>query len=260
MTEKLRIILVDDDPEIAWGVGRCLTRAGCSVMTCGDGAEAIELLKSRQFDVLISDIQMPRLNGLELIEWVAKYRPDVRIMAMTAFGCPSIQQLVLKRGAIMYLEKPFDPQVLIDLFRPDQWRNSFYGSVNHIDLFDYVQLVFVTNRKLVLRISSCNDEDGLIFINDGTACHAVCGDLVGEEAFYRCLSFQGGVFSTMPWCAPEQETIDQKGEFLLMEAARIKDEHPRDDDRELGDETGIKLEWDIIPESTIPNKDGKEWI
>lgn len=220
---KTRVLLVDDDPEISWAVGRVLTRANCSVSTCGDGAEAIALLRERTFDVLITDIQMPKLNGLALIEWVAKHCKKMRVVAITAFGCPSVQQVVLRKGAILYLEKPFDPNILQDLISSDK-RQSFYGSVDQVDLFDYVQLIFHTMRKVLLQVNSASGETGRLYIKDGTACHAECGELRGEEAFYRCMAFSGGSFSTLPWEDPEEESIRTKGDFLLMDAAREKDE------------------------------------
>jgi CheY-like chemotaxis protein len=223
-TSKIRVLLVDDDPEISWAVGRCLTRASCKVVTCGDGAEAISLLREKAFDIMITDIQMPKLNGLALIEWVARHRQKIRIVAITAFGCPSVQQVVLRKGAILYLEKPFDPNILKDLIINDKERHSFYGNVDNVDLFDYVQLIFHTMRKVLLQVKSADGETGLLFIKNGTACHAECGALRGEEAFYRCMAFTGGSFSTLPWKDPDVETIKIKGEFLLMDAAREKDE------------------------------------
>ncbi len=222
--DKTRVLLVDDDPEISWAVGRCLTRAKCAVVTCGNGAEAISLLREKTFDVLITDIQMPKLNGLALIEWVARHRQKIRVVAITAFGCPSVQQVVLRKGAILYLEKPFDPNILKDLVLSDQDRNTFYGNIDKIDLFDYVQLMFHTMRKVILQVKSADGDVGLLFIKDGTACHAECDKLSGEEAFYKCMAFEGGSFSTLPWREPERETIQTKGEFLLMDAAREKDE------------------------------------
>ena len=71
---KDSILLVDDDPEAVWALGRYFTRAGFPVTTCGDGEEAISLLKSKQFDTVITDIQMPRLNGLALVDWMRTNR------------------------------------------------------------------------------------------------------------------------------------------------------------------------------------------
>lgn len=224
MTEKQRVLLVDDDPQICWSVGRYLTKSECRVTSCGDGTEAIELLKQKEFDVLITDIQMPRMCGLTLIEWVVQNRTGMRVIAITAFGSAAVQNVVLKSGAILYLEKPFDPKILCDLIKQNEPGQSFYGNLDYIELIDYIQLVFITMRKMLIRVVSNQGQEGTLFIKDGTACHAECEDAIGEEAFYRCMSFSGGCISSLPWKEPQQETIDKKGEFLLMEAAKFKDE------------------------------------
>ncbi len=222
--EKIQVLLVDDDPELVWGIGRLLTRANCLVSACGDGLEAVELLKTKTFDMLITDVQMPRMNGLALIEWVAHHRSKIRLVVMTAFGSQSVQQIAMNKGAILYLEKPFEPKALVDIVLSGKHRSSFFGSVDNIDLFDYVQLVFQTMRGAVLRVRSSDGKEGRIYINEGTAWHAQCGDLEGIDAFFACMAFQGGAFSTSPWEEPPKRTIQRRGDFLLMDAARTKDE------------------------------------
>lgn len=225
MNLKSRILLVDDDPQILWGVGRFLTRSGYTVISCPDGAEAIEVLKDGHFEAMITDIQMPRLNGLALIEWTIQNRPAMKVIAITAFGCASVQQVLLKKGPIMYVEKPFDPKVMLELLRSDAGASdSFSGNVKDITLFDYIQLVFMTNRSLKLHITSTDGENGVIYIDKRSACHAECGELQGEEAFYKCLSFKGGSFVSLPFDEPVSRTIKSKGDFLLMDAARMNDE------------------------------------
>lgn len=224
MTHKPRILLVDDDPHILWGVGKFLTRSGYTVISCPDGAEAIDVLRDSNFEAMITDIQMPRLNGLALIEWALQNSPGMKIVAITAFGCNSVQKILMKQGPILYVEKPFDPKVMLDLLGKDETANTFSGNVNGIDLFDYIQLVFLTNRQLKLQVTSSGGESGLIYIDKRTACHAECGDLQGVEAFYKCLSFGGGSFVSLPFDEPKNRTIDCKGDFLLMDAARLKDE------------------------------------
>ncbi len=221
---KTRVLLVDDDPEISWAVGKLLTKADCLVSACGDGAEAVELLKSKKYDILITDIQMPRMNGLALIEWAAHHCPKMRVVVMTGFGSSSVQKVSLKRGAIMYLEKPFDIKALVDVVVNADDRGSFSGSVDSISLFDYVQLVFQTMKKVLLKIRSTDGQEGIIYISNGTSWHAECGDLKGLDAFYKCMAFEGGSFSTLPWEEPTVRTIDKRGDFLLMDAARTKDE------------------------------------
>lgn len=220
-----RVLLVDDDPEVVWNVGRCLARAGFTVTTCGDGAEAIPLLQAKEFESVVTDIQMPRLNGLALLEWLHKNRPDTKAVAMTAFGSRSVQQVAMSKGAVLYLQKPVDPKILIDVLRstPEK-ESSFSGNVDDVELFDYVQLMLVTRRQMLLEVISRDSQRGRLYIDGGNVVHAVCGRQRGQQAFYRCMSFHSGSFASLPWADPDENSIDVPGHFLLLEAARLKDE------------------------------------
>ena len=124
-TRKDSILLVDDDPEQVWVLGRYFTRAGYSVTTCGDGEEAISLLELRDFDTVITDIQMPRFNGLALVDWLRENRSGTRVVVITAFGGPSMRHLSISKGAILYLEKPVDPDLLAEALSSTKGENAF---------------------------------------------------------------------------------------------------------------------------------------
>ena len=219
-----RLLLVDDDPEVAWAVGRYLTRHGFAVDACGDGTEAIQVMEDRTFDTIITDVQLPTLNGLALIEWVHLHRPQMRVIVMTAFGAESVRELALRKGALLYLEKPVDPELVLEVLTARSARDSFSGSVNEVSLFDYLQLLLVTQRRSLLDVHSSTGQRGLLFIDMGRITHAECGDLQGEPAFRACLAFEGGTFATLPWRDPPCTTIEKAGEFLLIDTARQWDE------------------------------------
>jgi CheY-like chemotaxis protein len=221
---KESILLVDDDPEVVWALGRYFTRAGFPVTTCGDGEEAIALLEAGDFDTVITDIQMPRLNGLALVDWLRANRAGTRVVVITAFGGPSIRHLSIKKGAILYLEKPVDPDLLAEALLSSKEETAFSGSIDKIDILDYLQLMMLIGRQVVLEVSSKDGGQGLIFIDNGKVRHAKCEDLEGEEALFKCLCFEGGSFVNLPWTEPDKITIKKPGDFLLMEAARKRDE------------------------------------
>ncbi|MCA1961073.1 MAG: response regulator [Desulfomonile sp.] len=107
------ILLADDDPDVLLGLAKCLARAGFAVTTAGDGAEAANLLHSKLFDVIITDVRMPHMNGLALLDWVRNNHPDTCVVVMTAFNSPYLKDLCVSKGAALLLEKPFDPNMLI---------------------------------------------------------------------------------------------------------------------------------------------------
>ncbi|MBM4326322.1 MAG: response regulator [Deltaproteobacteria bacterium] len=221
---KGTVLLVDDDPEVTWGVGRYLTRVGFAVHTCGDGAEAISLLEAGAFDFVVTDIKMPRMNGLALVDWMREHRPSAKVAVMTAFGGPSIRAMSISKGAMLYLEKPVDPEFLADVLTSTSEEKAFSGRIDQIDILDYVQLIMLTGKKLVVEVHSGQGTHGELFVDNGAIIHAMCGELEGEEAVYRCLSFEGGSFLNTPWREPQKVSVYRPGDFLLIEAARKRDE------------------------------------
>jgi CheY-like chemotaxis protein len=222
-----KVLLVDDDPGIAWGVGRYLTNNGFTVSVCGDGVEAIRVLEEETFDEVVTDVQMPRLNGLAVVEWVHRHRPQTVVIVITAFGSTAVRQASLQKGAIHYLEKPVDPHLLRDLLVSAREQKRFFGNVSDVDLFDYIQMLLISRRTLIVEVISREGERGQLYLRDGDVVHAECSGLSGEQAFCHCLAFAGGSFSSFPWRDPSRNTITRKGESLLLDAARQKDETTR---------------------------------
>lgn len=243
MTEQRppEVLLIDDDPDICWGIGKILTRSGFSVSSCGDGMDAMRLLEERDFAFIITDINMPRVNGLALLEWLHEHRPETKVVVITGFGAPTMKRLTMGKGALLYLEKPVEPNMLVELLRENMERapsSSFSGHSANIDLMDYIQFMLVTRKKAVLEVESNTRERGVVYFDQGNIPHVVVEEMEGQEAFYYLVRhFEGGQFITQPFQQPDQETITMPGEFLLMEAARIKDESSQgapSQDREEG--------------------------
>jgi EAL domain-containing protein (putative c-di-GMP-specific phosphodiesterase class I) len=105
-------LLVDDEQSIARAYARTLGAAGFSVETAGDGRAAAAAARDRDFDVIISDITMPEMNGLELLRAVREHDLDVPVVLMT--GGPAVDSAVraMEYGALRYLIKPIDPAEL----------------------------------------------------------------------------------------------------------------------------------------------------
>ena len=113
MTE---ILLVDDDADIRDLVELRLARAGHAITTAGDGVAAVDELLSGTFGLLISDIAMPRMSGLELARWVRAEGPDrhLPILLMTALASAHDREEGFAAGADDYMVKPFSLAQLAD--------------------------------------------------------------------------------------------------------------------------------------------------
>lgn len=106
------VLLVDDDPDVLRAYGRILERTGAYVSVASDGASALGILKSHQVDVVITDLNMPVMGGLEFLRAVREINLDVPVVIAT--GLPELQSAMaaVDYGAFQYLTKPIDPQQL----------------------------------------------------------------------------------------------------------------------------------------------------
>jgi EAL domain-containing protein (putative c-di-GMP-specific phosphodiesterase class I) len=106
------VLLVDDEVSIARGYARILATAGFAVEVATDGRQAAAMAREGNFDVIVSDIAMPELNGLGLLRAVREHNLDVPVILMT--GGPAIESAVqaMEYGALRYLIKPIEPHDL----------------------------------------------------------------------------------------------------------------------------------------------------
>ncbi|AZZ37179.1 Fis family transcriptional regulator [Bdellovibrio sp. qaytius] len=104
---KSRILVVDDEESIREFLEIMLKKEGYEVTTAEDGAKAKEILTKKTFDMVISDMQMPNVTGIELLRHVRESYPDLVFMIITAFGTTETAVEAMKLGAYDYLTKPF---------------------------------------------------------------------------------------------------------------------------------------------------------
>lgn len=114
---SLTVWVVDDDESIRWVLDKSLTREGMKVQTFPGSAELLDALDDGTPDVLLSDIRMPGLNGLDLMERVRVAKPDLPVIIMTAHSDLDAAVAAYKGGAFEYLPKPFDVDNVAALVR-----------------------------------------------------------------------------------------------------------------------------------------------
>lgn len=114
-----RVLVVDDDPMVCNAVEVCLQRRGFEV-TVADGGEAgLRALETSGFDVMLIDVFMPHMRGLESIRMFHERRPDVPVIAMSGYafadpeGAPEFLRTTIELGAACCLRKPFTPNALL---------------------------------------------------------------------------------------------------------------------------------------------------
>lgn len=118
MTQRARILVVDDEPLKRISLQIELSEAGYEVLEAADAQAAKRIVDSRPLDVVISDVRMPGMSGLELLTYVKQVQPTAEVLLMTAYGTIDTAVIAIKRGACDYITKPFaTPELLGKLDR-----------------------------------------------------------------------------------------------------------------------------------------------
>jgi len=110
---KSKILVVDDQVSFCRHVDAILQGEGLEVFIANNAEQALGALTSQPFDILLTDMKMPGINGLSLFETALKIDPDISGIMMTAFGSIESAVTAIKKGMSDYLQKPFDPEILL---------------------------------------------------------------------------------------------------------------------------------------------------
>ncbi len=117
MTDLIQILVVDDDPLVLSGFREILTRAGFSVVACSSGQAAVDLLAEKKFSVVLTDLFMPRISGMDVLNAALTADPDCVVIVVTGFASVRGAVDALRRGAADYVIKPCEDDELLHRIR-----------------------------------------------------------------------------------------------------------------------------------------------
>jgi DNA-binding NtrC family response regulator len=117
MNDKQSILLVDDDQEFRKAMKKMFEKSGYDVTVAADGREALDVLSKDVFDLIISDLRMPNLNGMELMEEIKKKKMKVPVIFITAYGEVESYMDLMNLGAFEYINKPVKGQEILSVAR-----------------------------------------------------------------------------------------------------------------------------------------------
>jgi DNA-binding NtrC family response regulator len=106
-SQKLSILIVDDEEDILNVLKLILTKEGYQVDTALDGKQALQLFRKNSYDIVLTDLKMPEIDGMELLERIKEIRPETEVLIMTAYASVESAVLAMKKGAADYIVKPF---------------------------------------------------------------------------------------------------------------------------------------------------------
>jgi CheY-like chemotaxis protein len=227
-----QVLFLDDDGDFLKIVGdlfAALSGQAWLIHLATTADQALEILKDGEIDLVVADIRMPVLDGVQFIGLVQRRYPKIKRAVLTAYASEEKRVASLANGADLFLEKPRTADGFKSVFTMLgellQWdsRDGFQGVLRRVGLSDVIQMECLARNSSILEIYN-QHVIGRIYIEDGQLIHAAGGDLTGEQALQKLLSLPGGSFELAQFEAPPQQTLSGPYEFLLMEAARVRDE------------------------------------
>ena len=111
------VLLIDDEPNILKLLARRLRKEGYSVLTANNGENGLELLRKESIDLIVTDMRMPGIDGLEVVRRVREWSGDIQLIIMTAYGTIKSAVEAMRLGAYYYIVKPFELAEIVLLIR-----------------------------------------------------------------------------------------------------------------------------------------------
>ena len=225
-----KVLLVDDDPDLLDMYRELLADLPSrpEIFTANSGTRAMAMLEAEPFRLLICDLRMPKVDGLQVLSIVRRKYPQLRTVALTSVVDEQFRSRVYALGVDLFWHKPGtqqETQMFLACLESllGQENESGFRGLQSKSLVDIIQLECISQSSSVLRITN-NALSGKIWIQDGELIDAETEELRGEAAFQKVLSWRTGTFETLPAEPTRARTIFKSYNGLLLETAQLLDE------------------------------------
>jgi CheY-like chemotaxis protein len=194
------------------------------IILAENGEEAIRLLEHREISLLITDIQMPKVDGLELLAYMNNRHPDVPCIVMTAYATQETKKQ-LAGQTYRILSKPFRLEDLARAITQALESDIPGGHLRGISVASFAQMIAMEQKTCILQIAGGGGRKGLLYFEDGELYDAIYRHFRGEEAAVNIIAMDR-VKIRLAWLPSRKihKKIHTGLTTLIMEAMRRKDE------------------------------------
>ncbi|HRI68136.1 MAG TPA: response regulator, partial [Polyangium sp.] len=226
---RQRVLIVDDEDGIVLALHRFLYQDNhrYDVLLAKNAEIGRQILRETPVDVLVTDVHLPGMSGMDLVCWAAVETPDTRAIVMTAFDVNTIRDKAHAVGCLKLIRKPFDLHELrAAILQAMEIRDSLLGSLSELSAVDVIQMLCLGRKTTALRIAR-GQSSGVILIQNGDIVHGIWDNIVGEDAVHEMIAVEDGVFNMAPFPPDFERTIYGDYQHILMEGVRKLDEKAR---------------------------------
>jgi DNA-binding NtrC family response regulator len=153
MSSKAKILVIDDEPVVLKSCDRILSEEGYEIQTVQTGAEGLQRLAGDKFDIVLTDLMMPEISGMEILKRIMASYPDIITVMMTGYSTVQTAVEAMKLGACDYIPKPFTPEELIEsvenaLEKKKQDHELIYPRVKALEFRDGLHNLLGKSEKM----------------------------------------------------------------------------------------------------------------
>ena len=221
-----KILLVDDEKNFLLSLADMLkaNEDEFEIVTAGDGKEAARIVDGGGIDMVVTDLNMPEMDGFELMAHITQANADIPVIAMTAYGTPEMESRLMNMGAFQYIEKPIDYNSLLHKIKGGL-KSGTKGHVSGISLPSFMQLLELDKKTCTLHITS-REGKGTMYFQQGELLSSLTGDIKGQDAAFDIINWENSEIEIENVCKFDiaERDINVPMGFLLIESARMKDE------------------------------------
>ena len=222
-----KVLIVDDDGEMlnALQEGFARYEDTFKVVTAENGESAIDALKNHTLSLVATDLKMPGVDGLALLQHVMQNYPDIPVIMMTAYSTPQMERLAREGGAVGYIAKPFKLENLAKKIMATLRQESEGGTLHSVSSGIFLQLMEMEQKTCTIRLEDrTSDKKGVLFFSDGELLDARVNNLQGKPAAYEIFTWDKVTISIQNHCPSIENRIQSELQPLILDATRMKDE------------------------------------
>ena len=112
MSKQLKLLLLDDEPIVGKRLKPALTKVGCEVEVFENPRQALKRIEEKEFDIVVTDIRMAEVDGIEVLEQVKKKSSRTKVIMITGYAMMETAREAMEKGAFDFIAKPFEPDEL----------------------------------------------------------------------------------------------------------------------------------------------------
>lgn len=222
MSDVWRIFVVEGEETLNHNIVNSLHKDGYIVQGVMNGADAVHILWSEEYDVVLCDLKAPGADGFELLQWLRATRPNTRMILIGTPDSSATRMQALEAGAAGYLEKPLDLHLLKEELRRLLQQTGFSANLDSFDLLDVIQIITMSRKSIALLVNTGLEERGLLCFQGGDLVWAEYGILRGEEAFFALAAHKNGTVTQQPWNEQVTANVTQPLSRLIFQALQYR--------------------------------------